>query len=465
MHKHLLKFSTSHFPKRQGNMSSIKKLAIWGTVWTLVGYGASQILRFGSNLILTRLLFPELFGLIALVNIFIVGLHLFSDIGIGPSIIQNKRGDDPDFLNTAWTLQIIRGFALWFFCLLIAWPLAEFYGEPRLSWLIPVVGLNTIISGFNSTALFTLNRQMAISQLAIFELGGQIISLTVMIVWAWFNPTIWALVIGSLVSTSIQMMWSHRLIPGSSNRLSWDQDAVNNLFSFGGWIFISTAGTFLAEQTDRLILGKLLSLEMLGVYGIAFVLSDIPRQVILAISGKVIFPALSKLADFPREILRAKILQNRQPILIVSALVLAVLVGFGDILISALYDKRYVQATWMLPLLALGIWPRVLTQTSDPSLFAIGKPRYVAYGSFLKFFFILIGLPLGFYLMGLTGAVAVVALNDLPFYGAVTYGLWREGLTAVVQDIKATALLLALLTVVLTGRIILGLGLPIHSLL
>lgn len=154
-------------------MTSLKKLAIRGTVWTIAGYGASQVLRFGSNLILTRLLFPELFGLTALVNIFITGLHLFSDIGIGPNIIQNKRGDDPAFLNTAWTLQVIRGFGLWFCCLLISWPVAKFYGEPQFLWLIPIVGLGTIITGFNSTALCTLNRHMSVRQMATFELGGR----------------------------------------------------------------------------------------------------------------------------------------------------------------------------------------------------------------------------------------------------------------------------------------------------
>ena len=67
--------------------------------------------------------------------------------------------------------------------------------------------------------------------------------------------------------------------------------------------------------------------------------------------------------------------------------------------------------------------------------------------------------------MGLAGAVIVVALNDLPFYGAVTYGLWREELSVVLQDINATALFLGLLTVVLVGRVILGFGLPINGLL
>jgi O-antigen/teichoic acid export membrane protein len=198
-------------------MSSIKKLAIRGAVWTIASYGTSQILRFGSNLILTRLLIPDVFGLMALVYVFISGLHLFSDIGIGTSIIQNKRGDDPVFLNTAWTMQVIRGVGLWICSLLIAWPVAAFYEkpnqEPSFLWLLPVVGLNTLISGFNSTALFKLNREIALGKLAVFELGGQISSLIVIIVWAWFSPTVWALVAGSLVSAVIQLVWSHRLIP------------------------------------------------------------------------------------------------------------------------------------------------------------------------------------------------------------------------------------------------------------
>ena len=444
-------------------MTSLKKLAIRATVWTIVSYGTSQALRLASNLILTRLLFPKLFGLMALVNIIVIGLHLFSDIGFGPSIIQNKRGDEPDFLNTAWTLQVVRGFGLWFCCVLAAWPIAKFYAEPQLLWLLPVVGLNTIMSGFNSTALFTLNRHMAVRQLAILELGVQVIGLAVMIVSAWFSPTIWALVLGGLVSDSVRMVWSHRLIPGFSNRFAWNQDAANALFVFGKWIFISTAVTFVAGQADRLILGKLVSFEMLGVYGIALTFSDMPRAIIAQLSNKVILPTVSKLAHLPRETVRAKILHNRRFVLVASGLILTVLVSFGDTLIVALYDKRYSQAAWMLPLLALGIWPNLLFETLRQSLVAIGKPKYEAYGQILKCLTVCIGLPLGFYLFGIVGVVVVVALNDLPLYGLVAYGLCCEGLASLKQDIKFTALFFTLITLVLIVRVSLGFGLPISG--
>jgi len=447
-------------------MSSVKQLAVRGAVWTIASYGLSQVLRLGSNLILTRLLVPEMFGLISLVYVFITALHLFSDVGIGTSLIQNKRGEEPDFLNTAWTLQVCRGVILWFCTLLLAWPIAHLYQQPQFLWLIPVVGLGTVISGFNSTSVFTLNRNMAFRPLAIFELSGQLTGIVVMIVWAWFSPTIWAILMGSFASQILQLIWSHYWNSSSPHRFMLNQEVVREILSFGKWIFVSTALTFFAEQADRLILGKILTLDVLGVYGVALTLADIPRSITLALSGKVMFPAITKLADEPREILRAKILKNRQPILIACAAGLALLVSFGDVAIKILYDDRYIQAAWMLPILALGIWPRVLCNTGiESALFAIGKIQYPAFGQFLRFLWTSIGLWVGFSTAGLLGAIVAVALNDIGFYAAISYGLWREGLNCLVQDLQATILLSVLLAAVLSARYYFGFGLPIDLLL
>lgn len=249
--------------------------------------------------------------------------------------------------------------------------------------------------------------------------------------------------------------------PGAPNRFTWEKEASQELISFGKWIFVSTALTFLAGQSDRLILGKLFTLELLGVYGIAFTLADIPRQLFLAVSGKVIFPAFSKFADLPREEFRAKIQKGRWLILIIAALGLAVLVSFGDIAVSVLYDKRYADAAWMLPMLALGAWPSILTQTIDPALFAIGNPRYVAYGCFWSAVFLIGGMLIGFKLMGPVGAVIAVSLSNIPPYLVITYGLRLERLACIRQDIKITALLLAVLAILLGGRIAAGIALPL----
>lgn len=134
----------------------------------------------------------------ALVNVFMIGLAMFSDVGIGPSIIQNKRGEEPIFLNTAWTIQAIRGVILWLCTCIGAWPLAMFYGEPQLAWVLPVTGLTAILDGFNSTGLYTANRRLALGRLTAINLISQIVSIIIMLTWAQLQPSIWALVVGAL---------------------------------------------------------------------------------------------------------------------------------------------------------------------------------------------------------------------------------------------------------------------------
>jgi O-antigen/teichoic acid export membrane protein len=449
--------------------SSVSKLAVRGAVWTIIGYGASQTLRFGSNLILTRLLVPELFGLMALVYVFITGLNMFSDVGIGFSIIQNKRGDDRNFLNTAWTIQVIRGLVLWLGCLTLAYPAAQIYAEPRLLWLIPVVGLNTIVAGFNSTAVFTLNRHLRVREMAFYEFSGQLLGTTVIVIWAWINPSIWALVAGGIITPVYQLILSyllnHFVNKDKPNRFLWDKSSAKEILSFGIWIFLSTAMTFFGENADRLILGKMLGFKMLGIYGIAVTFADLPRSVTAALSGKVVMPAISKIADQSRATVRLKIARKRRLILLAISVGLGALASFGDLIIKTLYDDRYIEAAWMLPILALGIWPRLLCNTIEPALFAIGKPQYTTVANISRFTCTAVGIQVGYSMFGLFGSVLGVALNDLCYYLVVLYGLWREELINIKHDLLATALLLATIAVLLKLRLLIGIGLPLDSLL
>lgn len=440
-------------------MSSIKQLAIRGTIWIMVGYGSSQFLRLLSNIILTRLLVPELFGLMTLVNTFIMGLTLFSDMGINPSVVRSSRGDDPIFLNTGWTLQVIRGFFLWIMCIIISFPVSQFYEEPTFRWLIPLIGLNSIMSGFSSSSLASLSRHIEMRKLIKIDLSIQVISLTLMITVAFFYKNIWALIIGSLVSSFIKMIWSHR-ISSIRNRFVLEKDAIQELVSFGRWIFISTAMTFLASQSDRLILGKFLSLEILGIYTIAFTFADIPRQIVDKINNKILFPIISKKVNLPRPKLREMILEKRYLFLIFSAFLLACLFCFGDILVFMLYDERYKDAAWMLPILALGLWPSILHFSINKSLFAIGKPIYNAVGSFLKFLYMLILLPWSLNQFGVIGGLIVIGFNDIPIYFATNYGLLKEGFSCLKQDLITTLFLIIFVIILMSLRYYFGYNLP-----
>ena len=193
-----------------------------GSLWALVGHGGAQLLRLGGNLVLWRLLYAEAFGLMAIVNVFMQGLAMFSDVGIGPSIIQNRRGDERVFLDTAWTIQALRGFALFGVAVVLAIPVANFYHQPELASLIPVVAFGSILAGFNSTSLFTVTRRIALGRLTLVDLVSQAIGLAAMVVVALATKSIWALVVGGLVYNAARLALSHVVLPGPRNQLRWD---------------------------------------------------------------------------------------------------------------------------------------------------------------------------------------------------------------------------------------------------
>lgn len=464
-------------------MTSLKKLALQGTLWTIAGYGASQLIRLVSNPILARFLDPSILGLNSLITVFIMGLWLFSDIGLGPSLIQSKRGDEPEFYNTAWTMQIIRGFILWMGCIAIAWPVYQLYKtQPHaelLMVLLPVVGFGGFIASFESTAESTLHRHMQNAKINLFGLFNQVVTTATSLAWASVTRDIWSLVLSGIVTQTIKTVLSHRLIPSVKNRIMWDPSSAQEIFSFGKWIFLSTATTFLADQIDRLMLGRLTNFDVLGIYGVAYAFSDVPRQLIAAVSHQVLFPAYAKLSDLPREEFRYRVLKNRMPMLLSMGVALAFLVCFGDVIISGLrdssgmpllgfrglYRQNYGDAAWMLPMLALGIWPRILTQTVDKLFYALGKPQFPTYGYFGKFVFMLVSMPLGYHFAGLLGCMVVIAFNDVPYYIAIGIGLQRERLSCYWQDLQATLVFLATVLILGAARWFLGFGLSIGSLL
>src|SRR4030067_2852480 len=120
-------------PMSSKSTLTLRQRVLQSGSWTLLGYGVNQALRLGGNLILTRLLFPEAFGMMAIIQAVAFGAHMLTDVGIGPSVVQKERGNDPAFLNTAWTIQIIRGILVWLALCAMALPIAGLYGEPLLS--------------------------------------------------------------------------------------------------------------------------------------------------------------------------------------------------------------------------------------------------------------------------------------------------------------------------------------------
>lgn len=407
-------------------------------MWSIGAYFVSQGLRLAGNLLLTRLLLPEAFGVMALVSVFLMGLSLFSDIGAGPVIIQSKRGEEPNFLNTVFTVQVARGCTLWLIACLGAAPFAAFYEAPILAALLPVAGLNAIAAGFNSTKLFTFNRRLAMRKLAFVEVSTQAVGLLGMVICALIWPSVWSLVVGGLLTAITKAVFSQFLLPGPRNRFHWDRDIGKELFRFGRWIFISTALTFLGGQSDRLIFGKLVSLNTLGLYNTALMLATLPPLAFNRLGQTVIFPVLSRSFEHGGSP-TAAFHRARKPVLMAAGWLISGMIAAGPLIIIVLYNDKFVDSGWMLRMLAVGAWFAVLEGVLSPALVALGHPMWPAIGNFAKLICIVTFLPLGESLGGFSGALIGLVACDLVRVLVLSIGAYQSNLRDFAHDFTASA--------------------------
>ncbi|GAO34671.1 polysaccharide biosynthesis protein [Sulfuricella sp. T08] len=423
---------------------TLRKRVIRAGGWTVTGFVTSQVIRLGGNLVLTRLLFPEAFGLMAIVYVLMAGLALFSDLGINQSIIQNRRGDSPEFLNTAWVVQILRGVLIWVAILLIAYslpavvsmkwvPAGSVYADPLLPSILTLFSFTSLIQGFESTKFALAQRMVQLKRVTFIELFSQITALLVMLIWVWLYPSIWALVGGAIVSTTVRCVMGHLWLPGPANRFGWDSQAFKEIFHFGKWIFLLSLLGFLFLNGDRLILGGMLDATWLGVYSIAYLLSNSAMSLYSSILSRVLFPALSEVVQNRPENLR----NVYQRIRIISDFSLFGVAGFllvaGEGVVSILYDARYHGAGNMLSILALSLIGARYA-VIEFLWMAKGHMRYLIASNFIRLLVLYAALPLGYRLAGMEGALYGISLSfyaawPVVFYYKAQHGLlnwWRE---------------------------------------
>lgn len=344
--------------------------AVTQGVWVVGGLLSAQLLRLAGNLVLTRLLVPEAFGLMALVAAVAAGVNMLSDVGIRGGVIKSSRSQSAEFMETVWTLQVLRGGVIAGVLLAITVPVAAFYDEPALAAILPLWGINALLLGGKSVALYTYDKKLALKRQVVVELGTQVLGLVLMIAWAYYSPTVWALVAGTLFTTAASVAASYAFFDGHHSRLRWHPDTVREILGFGRWILISTALGYLVNQGDKVIMAAWLSMEELGVYAIASIMAAVVTLFVSTLSNRLLQPLYKRYID------EGRLRQVQASRIAVSSLFVAgciVVSWSGEAIISLLYDPRYHQAGWMLQLLALRAMGISLNATLTAFLLANGN--------------------------------------------------------------------------------------------
>lgn len=408
-------------------------------------------------MVLTRLLAPEIFGVMVVVHAMRLGIELLTDIGIEQNIVRHKDGLESRFFNTAWTMQIIRGSALSILVLLLAPLLGSAYGIDRNIFL--VMALAPLINSLHSTAIFALVKNLEVKKRTLFELRAEMTGFVAAVTLAVISPTVWALVFGVLIQIATRTIFSY-FLPHPPHKLMLDRACAREILLFGRWIMISSLVMFAAGNLDRLILGGIAPFALLGIYGLARSVADIPAMMARRLTYQLIFPLLAKHRQDGAAHLPARVHGDRLKLVLVAAVCIAGAAAGADWAIGILYDRRYDQAGWMLSLLLFGTWISILSNLNEGFLIASGKPSYESAANVVRFAVVAAGLWFGYTVAGFAGAIAALIASEAGRYLVVSFGQVRVGVSYLRQDLLATCAMGAAFALLLSGRIALGLGTP-----
>jgi O-antigen/teichoic acid export membrane protein len=386
--------------------------------WTTLGYGTVQVIRLLNNVILTRLLAPPIFGVMSLVNAIRTGIELLSDVGIVQNIVSNRRGAEPDFQDTAWSLQVGRGLLLGFCCILLARPLGHFFNSSDLTNILPLASLFFIFTGFGSTAHGLVQKELKIARFSMFEVGLAIITLVIHVSVVLITPTIWGLILASVMTGGAAMIITYLYIPGMRHRFMIDAVVARQLFRFGKWVFLSSIVYFFAMNFDRLYFAKQITFGQLGVYGIAKGLADMFSSFVVRCGNSVLFPTIAAAGLAPVD-LRRKMLRGRRTLLGAAAVGIGIFLALAPAVVGLLYDARYQDAGRIVQILCVGLWFNTLTQTNDSILLGLGRAAYPALSNSAKLLTYVVGVPLAFTFAGFTAAIAVISVGEMVKYAAL----------------------------------------------
>lgn len=406
--------------------------------WMAGGTVVGQLLRFGSNLLLTRLLMPEHFGVMALATVLLVTVGLLADIGIRPAVISSPRGREPAFLATVYSLQALRGALIFAVCALLAggihlaagaglFPADSVYRAPELPGLILGLAFGVLLSGFVSLKQITASRDLQIGRSTAIDLLVQLLSLASTLAVAAATRSVWAMLVAPIVGNLASIALTRWGLPGPVDRLGWEPRAAREVLGHARWILGSTLFTMVMMNADRLYLASVTDARVLGQYAIALALFGVIDGVIQQVNSKLVFPAFSEVQrqrahDLPR-------VARRTQRWVDGALGLAagLLAALAIPLVELLYDSRYQAAGPMLGVLAFSL---VFTRfgVMQAAFMAAGRFQNLTAVNALSCVLMLVLLPVGHALGGVGGVVAVVAGYRLPAQLLVWWLAARMGL-------------------------------------
>ncbi len=333
---------------------------------------AGRLLLLVRTLVVARLLAPHDLGLMGVALVALAFTDLTAQTGFRIALIQ-KKGDIKPYLDTAWTMEVLRGLILGGAMFAAAPLIAAFFRAPEAEPLIRILSIDPILRSAFNIGIVYFRKDLQLHKRFIFELANFAVAAGVTIILAFVLRNVWALVYGTLAGSAAQLIASFMLHPHRP-RPRLELSKARELWRFGRWVFATNLLTYMLQNVDKLFVGRMLGVASLGFYQLAFRLSTYVGTELKDVGRSVTLPVYAKLQD-EQGTLRRAYLGATQFTSLTSFPIALGLIVIGSHLVPAVLGGKWLPMVPAMQVLAIAGLLSTLEAVGSSQLFrGIGQP-------------------------------------------------------------------------------------------
>lgn len=358
-------------------MSTVKSEMINGVLWVAIQKYSGIFIQLGVTVVLARLLPPEDFGTMAIATVLIAFFTLFTDMGIGPAIIQKKNLTVTD-LNSIFSFTIWGGIILTMLFFFLSYPISLFYKDESLISICQILSVNLLFATWNIVPNALINKSKQFKFIALRTLILQVLTGGGSIIMAFRGVGIYALLVTPVLTAIGVFILNYRKYP---LRFIWhvETEAVQKIFSYSSFQFLFNFMNYFSRNLDKLIIGKYFSMTDLGYYEKSYRLMMLPMQNVTNVITPVMHPVLSSLQNDYDELSNkyGKIVR----FLSIISFPLGVFLFFtARDLIFIIYGERWEEAIPVFRILSLSVPFQMILSTTGAIYQAAGETKWLFLG-------------------------------------------------------------------------------------
>jgi lipopolysaccharide exporter len=357
--------------------SSLTSFVVTGSKWMILLRLLARSSTTIVSIILARLLAPADFGLIAVGLITISIIQVFSEVGFKQALVNETEVKIENMLDTVWTIEIMRGIIIFVVINIFANRAALFFNQPDAKVVIHALSVLPVLKSLTNIKIILFQKELDFKKQFIYEISGVVGPIFVSIPLAFILQNLWAIVLGQIFTNIFQLMVSYLMLPYYP-KITLVKDHIARLFNFGKWIFVGSIISYIAMELDTIVAAMYFDAHMLGIYTLAFSISNKPIGEISKALSKVLFPTFSIIKNDLMRVKTAFLKSSTILYLVLTPMVIGLFLISEDF-VRVLLGVKWVEVIEPMRILSLGMLFRILVIPAGGLFSGIGKPNIVMY--------------------------------------------------------------------------------------